>query len=98
MFFKLQLNQFLKSFVTENVHAGHHFGTYVQVSEDRAKNNTRRLRMTAQEGVWPGHVDAGHVQRRSHVPGKTRSLSGYFPSLHVTKTQWPQLADSVTGR
>lgn len=98
MFFKLQLNQFLKSFIIENVHAGRPFEIYVQVSEDRTKNNARQLRMTAQEGVRPGHVNVGHVQPHRHVSRKTCSLSCHFPSLRVTKTQWPQLADSIPGR
>lgn len=40
------------------MHAGHHFEIHAWLSEDRAKNNTRSLKMTEQKGI---QIDCMHI-------------------------------------
>lgn len=76
-----------KILVTEHMHAGHQFEIHGWLSEDRAKNNTRRLKMTEQKGIQLDCMHIGQIQFNSHILGNIWVLSVHFPFLCVMKPQ-----------
>lgn len=69
------------------MHAGHQFEIHGWLSEDRAKNNTRRLKMTEQKGIQLDCMHIGQIQFNSHILGNIWVLSVHFPFLCVMKPQ-----------
>lgn len=61
------------------MYAGHHFENHAQLSEDRAKSNTRQLKMTEQEGTQSDCMNIGHIQPNSHR--SIRKCLSSLPSL-----------------
>lgn len=53
------------------MHTGHHFEIPARLSEDRAKNNTRQLKVTKQKRIQHGCVNIDQMQPTSHRVGNS---------------------------